>query len=113
MRQGYRVLASQGLVADFTFDANASKPFEDVLFTIDVKGQQYQAYPDKSEFFKVTDKDGLDHYIYYGSLAYVFDENGKVWSESELAKGTARLELIIDVDRKSLRQSILTVLPKE
>jgi RNA polymerase sigma factor (sigma-70 family) len=113
MRQGYRVLASQGLVADFTFDANDKNPFGDMLFTIDVKGQQYQAYPDKSEFYKVTDKNGLDHYIYYGSLAYVFDENGKVWSESELAKGTARLELIIDVDRKSLKQSILTVLPRE
>lgn len=113
MRQGYRVVASQGLVADFTFDANDKSPFGDVLFTIDVKGQQYQAYPDKSEFYMVTDKDGLDHFIYYGSLAYVFDENGKVWSESELAKGTARLELIIDADRKSLKQTIVTVLPKE
>ena len=113
VRQGYRVVASQGLVADFTFDANANTPFGDVLFTVDVKGQQYQAYPDKFEFYKVTDKDGLDHFIYYGSLAYVFDEAGKVWSDSELAKGTARLELVIDADRKSLKQSILTVLPKE
>ena len=113
VRQGYRVVASQGLVADFTFDANDKNPFGDVLFTIDVDGQQYQAYPDKFEFYKVTDKDGLDHFIYYGSLAYVFDEAGKVWSDSELAKGTARLELIIDADRKSLKQSILTVLPKE
>ena len=113
MRQGYRVVSSQGLVADFTFDANANTPFGDVLFTIDVDGQQYQAYPDKFEFYKVTDKQGLDHYIYYGSLAYVFDEDGKVWSDSELAKGTARLELVIDADRKSLKQSVLTVLPKE
>lgn len=113
VRQGYRVVASHGLVADFTFDANADVPFADVLFTVDVKGQQYLAYPDKFEFYKVTDKEGFDHFIYYGSLAYVFDEEGKVWSESELAKGTARLELIIDADRKSLKQSILTVLPKE
>jgi RNA polymerase sigma-70 factor (ECF subfamily) len=112
-RQAYRVVSSQGLVAEFTFDANSDKPFGDVLFTIDVKGKQYQAYPDKSEFFQVTDKQGLDRFIYYGSLAYVFDEDGKVWSESELAKGTARLELVIDVDRKSLKQSVLTVLPKE
>lgn len=112
-RQGYRVVASQGLVADFTFDANADKPFDDVLFTIDVDGEQYLAYPDKFEFYKVTDKQGLDHFIYYGSLAYVFDENGKVWSDSELAKGTARLEVIVDADRKSLKQTILTVLPKE
>ena len=113
IRQRYRIISSQGLVADFTFDANANTPFGDVLFTIDVDGQQYQAYPDKFEFYKVTDKQGLDHYIYYGSLAYVFDEDGKVWSDSELAKGTARLELVIDADRKSLKQSVLTVLPKE
>lgn len=111
-RQGYRVVASQGLVADFTFDANAETPFDDVLFTIDVDGEQYLAYPDKFEFYKVTDKQGLDHYIYYGSLAYVFDENGKVWSDSELAKGTARLEVILAPDRKSLNQTILIALPK-
>ena len=113
MRQGYRVVSSQGLVADFTFDANSDKPYGDVLFTIDVDGQQYQAYPDKFEFYKVTDKQGLDHYIYYGSLAYVFDENGKVWSDSELAKGTARLEIVVDADKKSIKQTVLTVLPKE
>lgn len=113
MRQAYRVVSSQGLVADFSFDANAEIPFSDVVFTIDVKGKQYQAYPDKSEFVVVTDKSGLDHFVFYGSLAYIFDENGKVWSESELGKGTARLELVVGSDRLAINESILTVMPKD
>jgi RNA polymerase sigma-70 factor (ECF subfamily) len=112
VRQGYRVLSSNGIIADFTFDANAAEPFGDVLFRIDVDGKQYIGYPYKSNVVHVTDKDGRDHYVFFGDLDYLFDEDGKVWSESEVAQGTARLEMIVEKDGRSLNSSVLVVMPK-
>jgi RNA polymerase sigma-70 factor (ECF subfamily) len=111
--QSYRLISGQGVIADFNFDATAENVFADALFTIDVNGQQYFAYPEATELYVVTDNAGLKHYIYYGSLAHVFDEAGQVLSGSALAKATVRLELVVENDQSTLRDSILTVLPQE
>jgi RNA polymerase sigma-70 factor (ECF subfamily) len=109
----YVVVSSQKIVANFDFNAQTEAPFKNVVFTIEIDGKQYTAYPDKSDFYLVTDKQGFARFIFYGSLAYVFDENGKVWSDSELAKGTARLELVLEADYTTVRGQVLTILPKE
>jgi RNA polymerase sigma-70 factor (ECF subfamily) len=109
----YVVVSSQKIVANFDFSSQAEAPFKNVVFTIEIDGNQFTAYPIKSEFYVVTDKQGLEHFIFYGNLAYVFDEKGKVWSNSELAKGTARLELVLDADHTTVKDQILTILPKE
>jgi RNA polymerase sigma-70 factor (ECF subfamily) len=109
----YVVVSSQKIVANFDFNAQAEEPFKNVVFTIEIDGKQYTAYPDKSDFYVVTDKQSFKHFIFYGSLAYVFDEKGKVWSNSELAKGTARLELVLEADHTTVKDQVLTILPKE
>ena len=111
--KSYRLISGQGIIADFNFDATAENAFTDALFTIDVNGQQFFAYPEDVELYVVTDNAGLKHYIYYGSLAHVFDEAGQVLSGSVLAKATVRLELVVENDQSTLRDSILTVLPQE
>jgi RNA polymerase sigma-70 factor (ECF subfamily) len=108
----YVVVSSQKIVANFDFSAQAGAPFKNVVFTIEIDGKQYTAYPDKSEFFALTDKQGLQRFIYFGSMSYVFDERGKVWNETDLAKATARLELVMESDGNSVKDQILTILPK-
>jgi RNA polymerase sigma-70 factor (ECF subfamily) len=110
-KTNYRVLSSQGVVADFTFDSEAETAFTDVLFTIQVGDEQFIGYPYKFKEYRVTDKDGFDHIVFYGDLSYVFDESGKVWSDSELGKGTARLEIVLEKDRRTIKNSVLVILP--
>jgi RNA polymerase sigma-70 factor (ECF subfamily) len=109
-RQGYTVASSNGVIADFSFAAEDKAPFSDVMFTFDIDGKRLYAYPDKFDLVVAIDKKGLEHYVYYGSLKYVFDDEGIVWDKSKLAKATARLELVIDPRSRSLDSSTLTIL---
>jgi RNA polymerase sigma-70 factor (ECF subfamily) len=109
-RQGYTVASSNGVIADFSFAAEESSPFTDVMFTFDIDGKRLYAYPDKFDLVVATDKKGLEHYVFYGSLKYLFDDEGIVWDKSKLAKATARLELVVNPMLRTLDKSTLTVL---
>jgi hypothetical protein len=46
-------------------------------------------------------------------MKYFVDADGKVWDQSEIAKDTVRLELVIDSTKRSLVSSVLTILPND
>jgi RNA polymerase sigma-70 factor (ECF subfamily) len=109
----YRVYASQGIFADFTFDYNAKDQFQNTLITVMVNDVPYFAYPTNIEVITAKDPQGLEHIVYYASLKYLTDKAGKVYDESDLAKGTVRLELVIKKDRSGLEKTALDILPSE
>jgi RNA polymerase sigma-70 factor (ECF subfamily) len=109
----YRVYASQGIFADFTFDYDAKEQFQNTLITVMVGQVPYFAYPSKVEIVSGTDKDGFEHIVYYASLKYLVDKNGKVYDETDLAKSTVRLELVITKDRSGLEKTALDILKVE
>ncbi|BDS50972.1 RNA polymerase sigma factor [Rhodoluna lacicola] len=109
----YRVYASQGIFADFTFDYDATEQFQNTLITVMVDGVPYFAYPSKVEVLTVMDKQGLEHVVYFASLKYLADKSGKVHDESDLAKSTVRLELVINKDRSGLEKTALDILKVE
>jgi hypothetical protein len=109
----YRVYASQGIFADFTFDYDAKDQFQNTLITVMVGGVPYYAYPTKVEIINAIDKQGLERIVYFASLKYLVDKNGKVYDESDLAKSTVRLELVINKDRSGLEKTALDILKVE
>ncbi len=109
----YRVYASQGIFADFTFDYDAKEQFQNTLITVMVDSVPYFAYPTKVEVVTAIDKQGLEHVVFYASLKYLADKSGKVYDESDLAKSTVRLELVINKDRSSLEKTALDILKVE
>jgi RNA polymerase sigma-70 factor (ECF subfamily) len=112
-RQDYMVAASQGAFAEFSFDADDKTPFQDVKFTLTIDGKQFTVYASKSETVTAVDKNGLQHFVFYSSMKYFVDANGKVWDQSDIAQGTMRLELVIDNAKRTLTSSVLTILPSE
>jgi RNA polymerase sigma-70 factor (ECF subfamily) len=109
----YRVYASQGIFADFTFDYDAKEQFQNTLITVMVEGVPYFAYPTKVEVVTAIDKQGLERVVYYASLKYLIDKGGKVYDETDLAKSTVRLELVINKDRSGLEKTALDILKVE
>jgi RNA polymerase sigma-70 factor (ECF subfamily) len=107
----YRVYASQGIFADFTFDYDAKDHFQNTLITVMVNDVPYFAYPTNVEVITAKDPQGLEHIVYYASLKYLVDKSGKVYDETDLAKGTVRLELVIKKDRSGLEKTALDILP--
>lgn len=109
----YRVYASQGIFADFTFDYDAKEQFQNTLITVMVDSVPYFAYPTKVEVVTAIDKEGLEHVVYYASLKYLIDKGGKVHDETDLAKSTVRLELVINKERSGLDKTALDILKVE
>jgi hypothetical protein len=73
----------------------------------------YFAYPTQVEIVTAIDKQGLEHVVYYASLKYLVDKGGKVYDETDLAKSTVRLELVISKDRSGLEKTALDILKPE
>ena len=112
-RQAYMVAASQGAFAEFSFDADAENPFEDVKFVLTIDQKQFTVYASKAETVSAVDKYGQKHFVFYSSMKYFVDAAGKVWDRSDIAKDTMRLEVVIDNQKRSLVSSVLTILPAE
>ena len=110
-RQDYMVSASTGAFADFSFDADADKPFTEVKFTITVDDKQYIVYASQAETIKAVDKAGNQRFVYFSSMKYFVDSKGKVWDQAEVAKGTVRLEMIVDNQTRQVVGSGLNILP--
>ena len=112
-RQDYMVAASQGAFADFSFDADADSPFQNVMFTLTLDGKQFKVYASKAETVVGVDKQGMQYFVFYSAMKYLVDSKGKVWDQAELAKGTMRLELVVDNSKRTVVDSVLTIMPTE
>jgi hypothetical protein len=109
----YRVYASQGIFADFTFDYDAKDQFQNTLITVMINDVAYFAYPTSIEVLTAKDPQGLEHIVYYASMKYLVDKAGKVYDQTDLGKATVRLELVIKKDRSGLEKTALDMLPTE
>jgi RNA polymerase sigma-70 factor (ECF subfamily) len=110
--QVIKATSRDGISAEFTFNPTAEKPFTEVSALITINDILFMVYPETAEWVVAIDPQGLEHYVYFGSMKYVFDENGKVWSESKLAKGSLRIEVIMDRTGVKVQEVILNILPK-
>jgi RNA polymerase sigma-70 factor (ECF subfamily) len=108
--QAYFATSDKGISAEFTFNPTKDVPFTDVLASIEISGELYSVYPNNSEVFSGVGDDGLTRYVYFGSMNYLFDEEGNIWSESGLAQGTIRIEVIMEANGSVVKEVLLTVL---
>jgi RNA polymerase sigma-70 factor (ECF subfamily) len=110
-RQDYLVSASTGAFAEFSFDADAENPFQEVKFTITVADKQYVVYVSQAETIKAVDKSGNQRFVFFSSMKYFVDSKGKVWDQAEVAKGTVRLEMVVNNSTRQVVGSGLNILP--
>ncbi len=111
LRQDYLVSASTGAFAEFSFDADAENPFQEVKFTITVADKQYVVYVSQAETIKAVDKSGNQRFVFFSSMKYFVDSKGKVWDQAEVAKGTVRLEMVVNNSTRQVVGSGLNILP--
>jgi RNA polymerase sigma factor (sigma-70 family) len=103
------VFADNGVSASFVFNPTASEPFKEVFAEFEIGSAFFAAYPDSSTWLKATNAAETELFVYEGTLNYVFDEKGKVWSRSALAKGTLRIEVYIPKGSSSASEVRLTI----
>jgi RNA polymerase sigma-70 factor (ECF subfamily) len=106
------VFADNGVSASFIFNPTAEEPFKDVFAEFEIGEAIFAAYPNSSEWLSATDPQGQERFVYFGALNYVYDEKGKIWSKSDLAKATLRIEVILEKGSLKVEQVLLNVLSK-
>jgi RNA polymerase sigma-70 factor (ECF subfamily) len=106
------VFADNGVSASFIFNPTAEEPFKDVFAEFEIGEAIFAAYPNSSEWLSATDPQGQERFVYFGALNYVYDEKGKIWSKSDLAKATLRIEVILEKGSLKVKQVLLNVLSK-
>ena len=107
-----KATSRDGITAEFIFNPSSQKPFSQVGALFTVKERLFSIFPDSAEWLVATDPEGLEHYVYFGSMKYVFDEDGKVWSDSKLSEGTLRIEVVVDTSVGKVHEVSLNILPK-
>jgi RNA polymerase sigma-70 factor (ECF subfamily) len=110
VRQPFVVVASQGVMAEFSFASDSKEPFSDVKLTFAIEDSQFFTNPYSNEMYHVKGPDGLDHYIYFGVVSDLTDQNGQLLGESGLTGSLVRLELVVNPVEGAMLGSILTVL---
>ena len=106
------VFADNGVSASFMFNPTADNPFKDVFAEFEIGDAIFAAYPNNPEWLSATDPQGQQRFVYFGALNYVYDEEGKIWSKTDLAKATLRLEVIMEKGSTKVKHVLLAVLSK-
>ena len=106
----YIASASQGIYSEFTFDYSGNKQFSnvDVYFLVDAL--PYLAKTTEIEVISGVDAAGQQHIVFYGAIDKITDRNGAVVNDSTLAKGTIRIELVVNKERTAVVSTHLDLL---
>jgi RNA polymerase sigma-70 factor (ECF subfamily) len=111
--QGYLVNASQGISAEFVFEADAAVPFKNVVVAYIIDGVPYFSYPTVTDVVVGVDQFGVQHVVYFGKAKYFADSNRKVYTDDKLSNSTVRIELVIKKDRSGVQSTNLDLLRAE
>ena len=111
--QGYLVNASQGISAEFVFEADAAVPFKNVVVAYIIDGVPYFSYPTVTDVVVGVDQFGIQHVVYFGKAKYFADANRKVYTDDKLSNSTVRIELVIKKDRSGVQSTNLDLLRAE
>ena len=106
----YIASASQGIYSEFTFDYSGDNQFSnvDVYFLVDAL--PYLAKTTQIEVISGIDAAGQQHIVFYGAIDKITDRSGAMVNDSKLAKGTIRIELVVNKERTAVVSTHLDLL---
>jgi hypothetical protein len=94
--QQYTAVGDNGLTAKFTFNPSTDKVFSNVSVDIKVEDAVFDFSPANAVFVRGKDSQGQEVLIYSGQAAYLFDEFGQKWAETDAKNATFRLEVVME-----------------
>jgi hypothetical protein len=101
--QTYTALGDNGLTATFTFNPTKTNVFSDVTVEVDIDTYVFEFKPANLELITGKNSDNLDVYVLVGDATYLFDENGKKWSETELGQSRIKIEVVMEANGTTVR----------
>jgi hypothetical protein len=101
--QNYTAIGDNGLVASFSFNPTTEAVFSKVKVEIYVDAYVFDFKPANTQLFSGKTADGFDLYILVGDATYLYDEFGKLWSETTLGKSKIRIEVVMEANGTTVK----------
>jgi RNA polymerase sigma-70 factor (ECF subfamily) len=101
--QDYTARGDNGLTARFTFNPSSDTVFSNTLVEIEIEGYIFEFEPVNKSLFTGQDSDGRDVYMLVGDAAYIYDEFGQTWSESDLGMSRVRIEVVMEANGTTVK----------
>jgi RNA polymerase sigma-70 factor (ECF subfamily) len=101
--QTYTALGDNGLTATFTFNPSAELVFKDILVEVDVDTYVFEFKPANIQLITGKNSENLDVYMLIGDATYLFDENGKKWSKTELGQSRVKIEVVMEANGTTVK----------
>jgi hypothetical protein len=101
--QNYTAIGDNGLKAYFTFNPTSPVVFSNVKVEVEIDGFVFDFKPANTELISGKNAANLDVYMLIGDATFLFDENGKNWSKSELGKSRVVIEVIMELNGQAVK----------
>ena len=101
--QNYTAIGDNGLKAYFTFNPTSPVVFSNVKVEVEIDGFVFDFKPANTELISGKNAANLDVYMLIGDATFVYDENGKNWSKSELGKSRVVIEVIMELNGQAVK----------
>jgi RNA polymerase sigma-70 factor (ECF subfamily) len=93
--QDYTAIGDNGLIARFTFNPTSGSVFTDVRIEVEIDGYFFDFKPANTQVFSGKNGDSQEVFILVGDATSVYDEFGRTWSKSDLAKSRIKIEVVM------------------
>jgi RNA polymerase sigma-70 factor (ECF subfamily) len=108
--QDYTAIGDNGLIARFTFNPTSGAVFTDVRIEVEIDGYYFDFKPANTQVFSGKNSEKLETYVLVGDATFVYDEFGRTWSNSDLAKSRIKIEVVMDANGTSVKSIGLAML---
>lgn len=91
--ESFEAKTDNGIVVRFQFRPGQLQQFSRVNFELDLEKSNFFATPEDGAETSFVGADGQFRFIYLATIPFLYDENGKSWTSSDLSNATVRIEV--------------------
>jgi RNA polymerase sigma factor (sigma-70 family) len=107
--QEYTAVGDNGLTAKFSFNPVSDSPFSSVRVEIKLEELLFTFVPTNSGVLSGKTTDGNDLFIFSGQAPYLFDSNGKKWSETASTNARFTIQVIMQKNGVDVKEITLSL----
>jgi hypothetical protein len=105
----YTAVGDNGLSAKFIFNPASESPFNSVRAEIKLEELLFTFVPTNSGVLSGKTNDGHDLFIFSGQAPYLFDSNGKKWSETATTNARFTIQVIMQKNGVDVKEITLSL----
>ena len=105
----YTAVGENGLTAKFSFDPRAESMFTDISVEISLKNQAFSFSPAGIQVIEGQNQEGLRVLLLSSRTPYLFDESGKMWTETVARNATLGILIVLQKNGFDIKEVMISL----